>query len=70
MISTLKRSSVSKITIVVPYYGYSRQDRKKDSNVAIAAADIARYLETVGVDRVVSVDLHSGQIQVTIEYFF
>jgi len=60
---TLKRSSAGKITAIIPYYGYARQDRKTESRVPISASDIAMLLENSGVDRVVALDLHAGQIQ-------
>jgi ribose-phosphate pyrophosphokinase len=63
MISTFKRTSANKITAIIPYYGYGRADRKMNSRVPISAADTAKLLETMGVDRVMAVDLHAGQIQ-------
>lgn len=63
LIRTLKRSSAGTITVVIPYYGYARQDRKIRSRVPISAADVAQMIEMAGADRVLSIDLHCGQIQ-------
>jgi ribose-phosphate pyrophosphokinase len=63
MIDAAKRASAKRITAVCPYYGYSRQDRKATGREPITAKLVADLLSVAGVDRVVSVDLHSGQIQ-------
>jgi ribose-phosphate pyrophosphokinase len=63
MIDAMKRASAKRITAVIPYYGYSRQDHKALSREPISAKLVADVLSTAGCDRVVSVDLHSGQIQ-------
>jgi len=63
MIDAMKRASAKRITAVIPYYGYSRQDKKAVSREPISAKLVADLLVTAGVDRVVSIDLHSGQIQ-------
>ena len=63
MIDALKRSSAKRITSVLPYYGYARQDRKVEPRVPITAKLVAKLLETAGTDRVLTVDLHAGQIQ-------
>lgn len=57
------RASARTVTAIIPYYGYSRQDEKRRPRVPIAASDIAMLMEAAGVDKVLSVDLHSGQIQ-------
>jgi ribose-phosphate pyrophosphokinase len=63
MIDAAKRASAKRITAVCPYYGYSRQDRKATGREPITAKLVADVLQVAGADRVVSVDLHSGQIQ-------
>jgi ribose-phosphate pyrophosphokinase len=63
MVDAAKRASATRITAVCPYYGYSRQDRKASGREPITAKLVADLLSVAGVDRVVSVDLHSGQIQ-------
>jgi ribose-phosphate pyrophosphokinase len=63
MIDAAKRASAKRITAVCPYYGYSRQDRKATGREPITAKLVADMLQSAGADRVVSVDLHSGQIQ-------
>ena len=63
MIDAAKRASAKRITAVCPYYGYSRQDRKATGREPITAKLVADILSAAGADRVVSVDLHSGQIQ-------
>ncbi len=63
MIDALKRASVNSITAVMPYYGYSRQDRKVAPRTPITAKLVADILTSAGCSRVVSMDLHAGQIQ-------
>lgn len=63
MVDALKRASVASITAVIPYYGYARQDRKVQPRTPITAKLVADLLTSAGVNRVVSMDLHSGQIQ-------
>lgn len=58
-----KRSSVREITVVLPYYGYSRQDKRESTRGCIGAKVIAHSIESMGIDRVISIDLHAEQIQ-------
>ncbi len=62
-IDCLKRASAGRITAVMPYFGYARQDRKDSGRVPITAKLVANLLERAGADRVVSVDLHAAQVQ-------
>ncbi len=63
MIDALRRSSAKRITAVIPYYGYARQDRKNEPRVPITSKLVADLIVTAGADRVLTVDLHAGQIQ-------
>jgi len=63
MIDALKRASAGRITAVMPYYGYARQDRKDQPRVPITAKLVANLLTVAGADRVLTMDLHAGQIQ-------
>jgi ribose-phosphate pyrophosphokinase len=63
MIDAARRASAGRITAVVPYYPYSRSDKKDQPRVPITARLIANFLETAGADRLLTVDLHAGQIQ-------
>ncbi|WP_461211069.1 ribose-phosphate diphosphokinase [Desulfocurvus sp. DL9XJH121] len=63
LLDALKRASVGRVTAVVPYYGYARQDRKVAPRAPISAKLVADFLTVAGIDRLVTVDLHAGQIQ-------
>lgn len=63
MTDALRRSSANSITAIMPYFGYARQDRKAAPRVPITAKLVANLLQTAGIDRVVTIDLHAGQIQ-------
>jgi ribose-phosphate pyrophosphokinase len=63
IMDALKRASAKRITAIIPYYGYGRQDRKVKPRVPISAKLVADLITTAGADRVVSLDLHAGQIQ-------
>lgn len=63
MIDALRRASAKRITAVIPYYGYARQDRKNEPRVPITSKLVADLIVTAGADRVLTVDLHAGQIQ-------
>ena len=63
LIDAMKRSSARRITAVIPYYGYARQDRKPGPRTPISAKLVANLIERAGADRVLTMDLHAGQIQ-------
>jgi len=63
MTDALKRSSAKSITAIMPYFGYARQDRKAAPRVPISAKLVANLLEKAGINRIVTIDLHAGQIQ-------
>src|SRR5215216_6214633 len=62
-IDALRRGSARRITAVLPYYGYARQDRKTGPRTPISAKLVANLITTAGADRVLTLDLHAGQIQ-------
>ena len=74
MADALKRASARHITAVVPYYGYARQDRKTRGREPITAKLVANLMQTAGITRLVTIDLHAGQIQgffdVPVDYLF
>ena len=63
LIDALKRSSARRITAVIPYYGYARQDRRTSGRTPISAKLVANLITNAGADRVLTIDLHAGQIQ-------
>ena len=63
MLDAVRRASARRITAVIPYYGYARQDRKDQPRVPITAKLVANLITTAGADRVLTMDLHAGQIQ-------
>jgi ribose-phosphate pyrophosphokinase len=63
IIDAVRRASAARITVVLPYFGYARQDRKDQPRVAIGAKMMARMIETCGADRVLGLDFHAHQVQ-------
>ena len=63
MVDALKRASAESVNVVMPYYGYARQDRKARAREPITAKLVANMLEVAGVDRLLTIDLHAAQIQ-------
>src|SRR5690349_24686903 len=68
MIDAAKRASAKRVTAVCPFYGYARQDRKAEGREPITARLVADMLTAAGADRVVTVDLHTGQVQGFFDY--
>ncbi|XP_076037868.1 ribose-phosphate pyrophosphokinase-like [Oratosquilla oratoria] len=62
VIDALKRSSVGEVNVIIPYFGYARQDRKQEGRQAISAKLVANMLTTAGADRIITFDIHSEQI--------
>lgn len=62
-IDALRRASAQRITVVIPYFGYARQDRKDQGRVSLAAKVVANLIASAGANRVITMDLHAGQIQ-------
>jgi len=62
-LDALKRASARRVTAVIPYFGYARQDRKPGPRTPITAKLVANLITSAGADRVLTVDLHAGQIQ-------
>lgn len=63
MVDAARRASAKEVTVIVPYFGYSRQDRKEMPRVPISSSVVARMIETAGADRIVTLDIHSEQQQ-------
>ena len=63
MIDAAKRASAKKVTAVIPYFGYARQDRKDQPCVSITAKLVANLITKAGADRIITIDLHAAQIQ-------
>ena len=63
LIDACKRASAGRVTAVIPYFGYARQDRKQAGRAPITAKLVANMIQTAGADRVLTMDLHAGQIQ-------
>jgi ribose-phosphate pyrophosphokinase len=68
MIDAAKRASAAHVTVVIPYFGYARQDRKDKPRVPIAAKLVANLLSAAGTDRIMTCDLHAGQIQAFFDF--